>query len=102
MRGAMQGTGQISGHHGGRFGYTQESLVLAIAIHVVDGFSYAERWTSDQVRGDGVGREPQLSAESTTPAKAGAQLGDAANCGCASLLQPLQLGPFLRRGGGSG
>ena len=36
-----------------------------------------------------------------TPAKAGAQLGDAANEGCALLLRPFQLGPGLRRDGWS-
>ena len=36
----------------------------------------------------------------TTPAEAGAQLGDGADGGCASLLRLGQLGPGLRRGGG--
>ena len=36
---------------------------------------------------------------STTPAEAGAQLGDIADMRCASLLQPTQMDPGLRRGG---
>ncbi len=36
---------------------------------------------------------------STTPAKAGAQLGDIADTRCASLFRPTQLDPGLRRGG---
>ena len=35
----------------------------------------------------------------TTPAEAGAQLGDGAELRCAPSLQPFQLGPGLRRGG---
>jgi len=38
----------------------------------------------------------------TTPAKAGAQLGDVANGRRAPSFQPLQLGPSLRRGGARG
>ncbi|BCA62382.1 hypothetical protein HMP09_1616 [Sphingomonas sp. HMP9] len=41
-------------------------------------------------------------AQSTSPAKAGVQLGDVADVRCERLARPSQLGPGLRRGGEDG